>query len=271
MMESFDKFKEFQLQEIDRCLNGYHDAENGHYVSGPIYFAQKYIRISHPINGNINFEIRSYQEWMIDSYLDNKNVITSGCRQSGKTLISSIFLLWYSIFHSNQTILVGSIKFEYSIEILEKIRQMYNRLPFWLKPSLNENNKRSMIFANDSRILASPISERMGRGMTISLLYLDEFAFVSPRIQEEVWCTLHPTLHTGGRCIITSTPNGSDDVFSKIWFESQYLLDDSSASFYGVNINWTQVKGMDKQFKNEMISWIGYDKWQQEFECKFRI
>ena len=53
--------------------------------------------------------------------------------------------------------------------------------------------------------------------MSLSLIYLDEFAFVKPRIASEFWTSISPTLSTGGKCIITSTPNSDEDQFSQIW------------------------------------------------------
>ena len=53
--------------------------------------------------------------------------------------------------------------------------------------------------------------------MSLTVIYLDEFAYVQPRIAQEFWTSLSPTLATGGKCIITSTPNQDNDQFAQIW------------------------------------------------------
>jgi hypothetical protein len=62
--------------------------------------------------------------------------------------------------------------------------------------------------------------------MSISLLYCDEFAFVQPNIAEEFWTSISPTLATGGRAIITSTPNSDEDTFATIWKQAENKFDE---------------------------------------------
>jgi hypothetical protein len=53
--------------------------------------------------------------------------------------------------------------------------------------------------------------------MSLTLLYADEFAFVRPGIAKEFWTSISPTLATGGKAIITSTPNSDEDQFALLW------------------------------------------------------
>ena len=53
----------------------------------------------------------------------------------------------------------------------------------------------------------------------------DEFAFLQPNIASSFWTSISPTLATGGRAIITSTPNSDEDTFATIWKESQNKFD----------------------------------------------
>lgn len=52
-------------------------------------------------------------------------------------------------------------------------------------------------------------------------LYLDEFAKVRPSIQQAFYTSTLPTLSTGGRLIITSTPDTDEDSFARIWFTAE--------------------------------------------------
>ena len=74
--------------------------------------------------------------------------------------------------------------------------------------------------------MAATTTETTGRGMSLSLIYMDEFAFVQPRVAKEFWTSLSPTLATGGKCIITSTPNSDDDQFATIWREANNTNDE---------------------------------------------
>ena len=51
-------------------------------------------------------------------------------------------------------------------------------------------NKGSLEFDNGSRIIAQATTENTGRGLSISLLYCDEFAFVRLNIAKEFWTSI---------------------------------------------------------------------------------
>ena len=54
----------------------------------------------------------------------------------------------------------------------------------------------------------------------------DEFAFVRPTIAADFWTSITPTLATGGKCIITSTPNSDEDQFAQIWKSANKCFDE---------------------------------------------
>ena len=138
-------------------------------------------------------------------------------------------------------------------------------LPMWLKPGISEEtfNKHEIGFDNGSRILSEATSEKSGRGLSIALLYLDEFAHVAPEIQEEFWTSIEPTLSTGGNLIVTSTPNGDSDIFAQLWNGAQVQAN----GFTPIEIKWDEPPGRDAQFKEETIARIGELKWNQEYAC----
>lgn len=105
-------------------------------------------------------------------------------------------------------------------------------------------------------------------------LYLDEFAFTPSTIAEEFWTSISPTLSTGGRAIITSTPNSDEDTFATIWKEANRKFDE-----YGneqpVGINgfapfkalWYEHPDRDAEWKKREMGKIGVEKFNREFEC----
>jgi hypothetical protein len=96
-------------------------------------------------------------------------------------------------------------------------------------------NKGSIEFDNGSRIVSATTTGNTGRGMSISLLYCDEFAFVQPNIADEFWTSISPTLATGGRAIITSTPNSDEDTFATIWKEAKKFDEHGNEQEFGTN------------------------------------
>ena len=135
-------------------------------------------------------------------------------RQMGKTTVAAGYLLWFAMFKPDSTILVAAHKAAGAQEIMQRIRYAYESIPNHIRAGVVEYNKTSLTFDNGSRIVASTTTENTGRGMSLTLVYLDEFAFVPPRIAKEFWTSLSPTLATGGKCIVTSTPNSDDDTFA---------------------------------------------------------
>jgi len=60
---------------------------------------------------------------------------------------------------------------------MQRIRLLLN-LSTDIKAGVTTYNKGSLDFENGSRIVSATTTENTGRGMSITLLYLDEFAFV---------------------------------------------------------------------------------------------
>jgi hypothetical protein len=109
---------------------------------------------------------------------------------------------------------------------MQRIRYAYETCPDFIRSSAPTYNKGNLDFGNGSRIISATTTETTGRGLSISLLYLDEFAFVRNTIAKEFWTSISPTLSTGGKAIITSTPNSDDDQFWQIWLDANKTDDE---------------------------------------------
>jgi hypothetical protein len=231
----------------------------------PIYFIENYIYIRHPVRGQTKFKLYDYQRDLINAYHNNKEVITLYPRQSGKSETSCAYLFWFAIFNEDKTILITSNKHKNATEMISRIKYMYEHLPDFLKPGVTEDgwNKLSLMFETGSRIMSDATSETTGRGGSFSILYGDETAFVRPTIQQEFWASVSPTLATGGKMFLTSTPNGDSDLFATLWRGAQA----GTNGFKPMTIKWHEVPGRDESFKEKEISKNGILKWMQEFEC----
>lgn len=184
----------------------------------PIHFIKNYCFIQHPTRGRVRFDLWPFQENLINVYYGNERVIAMLSRQCGKTTTAAAYILWWSIFKTDQDVLVLSKDLDGAKEVMGRFWYAYEELPWWIKPGVKTNQVHTKIFDNNSRVRCLATTATSGRGKSPSLLYLDEFAFVRPGIAQEFWTAVYPSLSQGGRCIMTSTPNTDEDKFATIWF-----------------------------------------------------
>lgn len=321
------------------------------------------------------------------------------------------YLFWFAIFNEDKTILITSNKHKNALEMISRIKYMYEHLPDFLKPGVTEDgwNKLSLMFETGSRMISDATSDSTGRGGSFSILFClsgentvtvrnkgtglvedipietlyttlggdvehdfgrndeyeiltptgwqefrgvlatgkkqvitirtedgeitctpehvlfsngmqrvagslttgdtidttagqtrvtdirhsetevatydivevsdvehrfvvnktfltkncDETAFVRPSIQQEFWASISPTLATGGKLFMTSTPNGDSDLFATLWRGAI----SGTNGFFPMTIKWNEVPGRDKNFKATEIAKNGILKWEQEYEC----
>jgi len=268
---SKEKFTEEQIADLIACS----DPTNGYLA-----FAKKFFHIQHPVKGKVKFEPFEYQERLLAAYHDYRFNINMLPRQSGKTTCASSYLLWYAMFHPDQTILVAAHKYTGSQEIMQRIRYGYELCEDHIRCGVVNYNKGSIEFDNGSRIVSATTTGNTGRGMSISLLYCDEFAFVQPNIATEFWTSISPTLATGGRAIITSTPNSDEDEFAIIWKESQNKFDEYGNEkedgtgvngFHGFRAEWWEHPDRGEDWKKTEMGRIGEERFRREYGCEFLV
>jgi hypothetical protein len=258
-----------QIEELAACM----DPDEGY-----LYFAKHFAFIQHPVKGKLLFDPFEYQLRLMHSYHTYRFNINMMPRQTGKTTCAAIYLAWYAMFNPDQTILVAAHKYTGAQEIMARIRYVYETCPDHIRAGVTSYNKQSIEFENGSRIVAQTTTGNTGRGMSISLLYCDEFAFVQPNIAEEFWTSISPTLATGGRAIITSTPNSDEDTFATIWKQAEQKFDaHGNESELGINgfhsflAHWNEHPDRDEKWKEEEIGRIGEEKFRREYGCEFLV
>ena len=202
-----------------------------------------------------------------------------GDRQTGKTTCASGYLIWYAMFHPDSSILIAAHKYQGASDIMSRVRYAYELLPSWIKAGVNSYNRNSIEFDNGSKIMATTTTENTGRGMSLTMIYCDEFAFVQPPEKAvEFWTSLSPTLSTGGKCLITSTPNSDEDQFALIWKEACKRYDDfgndnvvGTNGFYALKAHWSEHPERDEKWAETEKSRIGEERFRREHDCEFLI
>jgi hypothetical protein len=250
----------------------------GDYVTGPRYFMSNFFYIQHPVKGLIKYQPFDYQLRLIDSYHLNRFSISLMPRQTGKSTSAAGYLLWYAMFIPNSTILVAAHKHLGALEIMQRVRFAYENVPDHIRAGAVSYNKGSIEFDNGSRIVSQTTTENTGRGMSISLLYADEFAFVRPTIAKEFWTSISPTLATGGKAIITSTPNSDEDQFALLWKGANKLEDEyGNPTELGINgfkafrSYWHEHPERDEQWAQQQRAALGEERFRREIQCEFII
>jgi len=261
-----ERFTDDNVRELALC------------AQDPVYFIDTYCWVQHPIRGKVQFKLYDYQKELIQCYHKNRYSVNMLGRQMGKTACAAAYLLWYAMFIPDSTILIAAHKFVGAQEIMQRVRYSYETLPIWLKAGATSYNKGSIDFDNGSRIISTTTTETTARGMALSLIYLDEFAFVKPRIASEFWTSISPTLSTGGKCIITSTPNQDDDQFAKIWKNANKNIDDfgnktktGRNGFANIKFIWNSHPERDETWARLERNKIGEERFLREHECEFII
>jgi len=258
-----------ELQDFIKCCDP---------VTGPMYFMDNFFYIQHPTRGSLVYHPWDYQKRLINTYHDYRFSISLMPRQSGKSTSAAGYLLWYAMFVPDSTILIAAHKYTGAQEIMQRIRYAYENCPDHIKAGVTTYNKGSLDFENGSRIVSATTTETTGRGMSITLLYLDEFAFVRPTIAEQFWTSITPTLSTGGKAIITSTPNSDEDQFALIW-KGANKTEDSFGNSTELGINgfrayrsyWNEQPGRDQAWADGMKAQLGEDRFNREIGCEFII
>ena len=95
---------------------------------------------------------------MFDHFNNNRFSIVLACRQSGKSISSVAYILWYAIFHTEKNVAILANKGATAREMLARVTLMLENLPYFLQPGTKALNKGSIEFSNNSKILASATS-----------------------------------------------------------------------------------------------------------------
>jgi hypothetical protein len=242
-----------QVREYKKCMDD------------PSYFAEKYVKIISLDSGLVPFTLYDYQRRMFEHFNSNRFNVVLACRQSGKSISSVAYLLWYAIFHPEKTIAVLANKGATAREMLARVTLMLENLPFFLQPGCKTLNKGSIEFSNNSRIIAAATSGSSIRGMSVNLLYLDEFAFVERAT--EFYTSTYPVVSAGRdtKVIITSTANGIGNIFHKIWEGAEQGINE----FKSFRVDWWDVPGRDEEWKAQTIANTSPLQFDQEFGNTF--
>jgi hypothetical protein len=212
----------------------------------------------------ISIAIGGVEEPMYDLELADENHVfyTNGILSHNTTVVA-MYILWMTCFQKDKLCIIASKAMNHATEIMGRIKYAYEELPGWLKPGCRYYSRTTIEFENGSKIKSEATSEKTGRGSSPSFLMIDEIAFLSRRIQDEMWASIAPSLSTGGKFVLTSTPNGDSDLFSTLWRGANA----GTNSFTPIKAMWYQHPDRGQEYYDEMKGKLGPVKTRQELDC----
>ena len=230
----------------------------------PVHFCVKYAKISHPMKGLIPFDLYDFQKETLSEFKNNRFSVILKARQLGISTTVAAYVCWMMLFQRNKNVLVVATKLQTATNLVKKIKAIHKHLPSWLKISdIAIDNRTSFELSNGSQVKASSTSGDAGRSEALSLLVVDEAAFVEG--MDELWAGLYPTLSTGGRCIALSTPNGVGNWFHKTYTEAEEQKND----FTTIRLPWDVHPERDQEWFEKETRNMSRREIAQELECNF--
>jgi len=246
------KTKRSQVQEIIKC------------GKDPNYFFKNYLKIQHPVRGLIPFDTFPFQDECVDKFNDHRFNIVLKSRQLGLSTLVAAYSVWMAIFQREKNILIIATKLAVAQNFIIKVKTMIRSLPKWIMiPEIIANNKQVIQFNHGSQIKAIPTSEDAGRSEALSLLIVDEAAFV--RNFDTIWTGIYPTISTGGRVIILSTPNGAGGQYYKLYADAEAGLNE----FNAIKLPWDCHPERDKEWFDKTTANMSKRQIAQEYLCDF--
>jgi hypothetical protein len=229
----------------------------------PAYFLKKYAVIQHPIQGKIPFSLYEFQEKMVSDFNNHNYNVILKARQLGISTLTAGYALWMMTFQSDKNILVIATKQDTAKNLVTKIRVMHANLPNWVKSNCVEDNKLSLRYSNGSQVKAISSTEDAGRSEALSLLILDEAAFIEKI--DIIWTAAQSTLATGGQCIALSTPNGVGNWFHKTWVAAE----EGESDFNFIKLHWSLHPDRNEEWREGQTKLLGPSMAAQEYDCDF--
>ena len=244
--------KQKQIKEIVRC------------GKDPTYFLNRYVKIQHPTKGLVKFNTYPFQDDCVKDFMDHRFNVILKSRQLGISTLTAAYAVWQAIFYKDKNVLVIATKLAVAMNFIKKVKVALKNVPPWLVlPDITTSNKQSVEFSNGSTIKAIPTSDDAGRSEALTLLIVDEAAFV--RNFDELWMGLYPTLSTGGRAIVLSTPNGVGGQYYDLYIKAK----SGENEFNPIKLPWDVHPERDEEWFDHEARNLSKKQVAQELMCDF--
>lgn len=224
-------------------------------LAGFEQFCRDNLKIKFPGKGMIPLELRDAQRETVLGWLSHRQTIVLKARQIGFSTVSAAFALWLTLGWPDREIIMLSKGEREARKLLGKARYAYRKMPDWVRergPKLTSRSLETMSFDNDSLIQSLPSASDPGRGESVFLVFVDEWAMLNN--QEEAWSAIEPIANIGGRVIGLSTAKGEGSFFHRLWEGSSAGTGSKKNMFHGMFFPWWSVPDRDEEWYEEQAA-----------------
>lgn len=263
------KYTDEEREELKKCADD------------PIYFISSYCKFVND-KGRTTVKLRDYQEDIItmlgsevyDPEIDemkpkNKHNILLQSRQSGKTTTVSAYFTWYLCFHTDRNLAIVANKGATATGIIKLVKEMYEGLPYFLKPGLLRYQETSLTLENGCYLKCATTNPTSVTGSTCHVLYVDEAAHIPVNMMEDFWKSVYPTLSSSrvSQIIVSSTPKGKRNIFYKLYDGACKGEND----FKHYRVDWWQIPGRTEEWAATERKNFGAENFDQEYGLQFDV
>ena len=187
----------------------------------PVYFLNNYGHVYDIRKSKVDkLTCFEYQENAVRNFVNHQNNIVLKSRQTGMSVITAGLVVWMLLFKLDQRILIVANDGAGAIRFLGTVKQYFQFLPKFLfdpeKQGEKDNEKYFSIKNYEGKISwvkAVASSKNAGRGESLTMLILDETAFIENA--EDIWMAAGLALSaTQGKCIMISCVPENTLVFT---------------------------------------------------------
>ena len=202
-------------------------------------------------------QLGEYQQRVLSDLSKNRFNLIVNSQQSGMKYLICLSILHFAL-KCDGNILIISHNNESVNNILNSIKDIYQKLPFYLKPGVKLWKSNSIQFENGTFIECST-SNRHSLSRQYDYVLMDNFAYYTNRSVDFLYRSIIQTIGSRikSKLVICSIPNG-DNHFKEILEEDN--------NFFKTKIHWSEIPGRDEEWKKNMIQMVGVECFAQEFE-----
>jgi hypothetical protein len=226
------------------------------------------LSLTKTLTGNLGYasvSLRPYQAQALQNYKSNRFNTIINSRQSGMTLILALQALHYA-YQDDKKILITDNKIDGAKRILEKIKILYENLPYYAKLGILSMSNSRIVFDNGSCIKIGTFYGSAGStlGMTYDFTIVDGYGHLSPtavrRFSQVYQLTAIARKNT--KITILGTPNGENHF--------KDLVYDDKNIYVKQWIPYHLVPNRDSKWAEDAIKVMGsYAAFLQEYELIF--
>lgn len=243
-----------EMQEFMRC------------VVDEKYFLDTYAYMLDPVQGKIRFHLFEYQRDALDDFDDYRFNVILKPRQMGISWLVAGKALHVVLFNFGKKVLMISKKEKDAVKLLNKSKYIYENLPLFLRvpdKEMHQNEQVLKFTKMESMIESVPSDPNAGRSEGLSLLIMDEAAFIPDATS--IWKAAYHTLSTGGAAILLSTANGVGNLFHEVWSKAIKGEND----FNAIKLHWRMFPGRDDEWYETQLRNTSKKDMAQEVDCNF--